>query len=376
MRFLGLFASWLLGLVFVFLFLLALFSRHWPASALALAAALLALPPVRSWAAHGWASRLPRWLPGLLIPLLFVLFVFVIFKGMGNKRSIYKTPEIRSRLMAIYDTRMEQWPVPYETRDIETEYGRVHVIICGPADGPPLVLLHASAMSSWSWLYNVEGLAARYRTYAVDTIGDAGKSVLADATRAPENGTDMARLYADILDKLGVERASFIGASQGGFIATNMAILKPDRVDKLVLCGPMGYGGTNASVLRILLTTMFPVKPLHASTLRWAFGDDPKVQEAVGEWFRLILEGVISRQPRPRVFSRAELSTLDLPVFLILGRRDGLVGHPRNSLSAAEAIRGLKVEILDTGHLVSAEKPEEFNRLVLEFLSGAGSVPK
>ena len=315
-------------------------------------------------------QRWPAWPAIVLIPVLFVLFLFLVFKGMGNKHSVYQTPEIERRLMAIYDAKMKDWPVPYESLDLATDYGTVHVIASGAKDAPALFLLHASAMSSWSWLYNVEALSARYRTYAVDTIGDAGKSVLADVDHAPADGAALAELYAGLMDRLGVTKASFIGASQGGFIATNIALHRPERVDKIVLSGPMGYGGTNASVLRILLTTIFPIKPFHAGTLRWAFGDDPRVQAAIGEWFRLILEGVISRQPRPRPFSGDELARLDCPVLLILGSRDGLVGNPERSKRAVKPIRDVRIEVLDTGHLVSAEKPSEFNRLVLNFLSG------
>ncbi len=371
MKTLGLVLGWAGGLFFLLLSALAVASRHLLASVFALAAAVLLLPPARSWIVDHGGSKLPGWLPALLVPVLLFLFVFVIFKGMGNKRSIYKTPEIETRLMAIYDARMGEWPVPYEIRDLDTEYGRVHVIVSGPEDGPPLFLLHASAMASWSWLYNVEGLNARFRTYAVDTIGDAGKSVLMDVARSPRDGPALAALYADIMDKLGIEKASFIGGSQGAFLSANMALHRPERVDKLVLCGPMGLGGTNASVLRILLTTMFPLKALHKSTVRWAFGDDPKVLAATEEWFRLILEGVISRQPRPRPFSPEELKSLKQPVLLVLGSRDGLVGSPARSMKAAQDIPDIRVEVLDAGHLVSAERPEEFNRLVLDFL-GSG----
>lgn len=367
-----LFLSWAGGILFVLLLVLAIASRHRLAAVLALAAAVLALPPTRSWIAGHGGARLPGWLPALLVPVLFFLFVFVIFKGMGNKRSIYKTPEIEARLMAIYAARMADWPVPYEARDIDTEYGRVHVIVSGPEDGPPLFLLHASAMASWSWLYNVDGLNARFRTYAVDTIGDAGKSVLADIARSPQDGPALAGLYADLMDKLGVEKASFMGGSQGAFLSANMALHRPERVDKLVLCGPMGLGGTNASVLRILLTTMFPLKAFHKSTIRWAFGDDPEVRAAIEEWFRLILEGVVSRQPRPRPFSPEELRSLKQPVLLVLGSRDGLVGSPARSMKAAQDIPDVRIEVLDAGHLVSAERPDEFNRLVLDFLGSGG----
>ncbi|MBD3289115.1 hypothetical protein GF337_09950 [candidate division KSB1 bacterium] len=96
-----------------------------------------------------------------------------------------------------------------------------------------------------------------------------------------------------------------------------MALYAPERVEKLVLCGPMGYTGTNSSVLRILFTTMFPAKPVRASATRWAFGDDPAINAAVGEWFETILTGVISRQARPTPFTQEQLQHLKMPVLLL-----------------------------------------------------------
>jgi pimeloyl-ACP methyl ester carboxylesterase len=170
------------------------------------------------------------------------------------------------------------------------------------------------------------------------------------------------------MDRLGIEKAYFIGASQGGFIATNIALLAPERVTKLILCGPMGYTGTTKSVLRILFTTMFPLKPIQQSATRWAFGDDPEIQQAVGGWFETILEGVISRQARPQPFSAGQLQSLKMPVLLLLGKRDGLVGNPEDARQLVRHIPDVRVEVLDTGHLISAEKPEQFNKLVCDFI--------
>lgn len=170
------------------------------------------------------------------------------------------------------------------------------------------------------------------------------------------------------MDTLGVQKACFIGASQCGFITTNIALYAPECVEKIILCGPMGYTGTNISVLRILFTTMFPLKPIQKSATIWAFGDDPAINKKVGEWFRLILEGVISRQARPQPFTPEQLQSINMPVLLLLGKRDGLVGNPENAVHFVRDIPKVQVEILDTGHLISAEKPAQFNKLIYEFI--------
>jgi len=269
--------NWIFGILFFILFLLNLFSKHYLSSIFVLIITVVLIPPLRQWTSDVISLPLPIWLRSLLIPGLFILSIFLIFKDMGNKYSIYKNSEIEKQLMKIYENRMAQWPVPYESRYINTQYGKVFVIISSPEDALPILLLHASAMASWSWLYNIKGLNKYYRTYAIDTIGDSGRSVLDDIVKYPNEGKSLAELYTELMDTLGIQEACFIGASQGGFISTNMALYAPERVEKLILCGPMGYTGTNISVLRILLTTMFPVKPIQKSTTRWAFGNDPEV---------------------------------------------------------------------------------------------------
>ncbi len=361
-------SNWIFTFFFLLLFLLSILSENYLPMIIILAGALLLLYPARKWTGKITNLSLPLWLRVISATIIFLLFLLTTFMGMGNKYSIYKNPEIKAGPMAIYDTRMEEWPVPYESRYLDTEFGKVHVIISGPEDAPPIFLLHASAMASWSWLYNIEGLNRHYRTYAVDTIGDAGRSELADINYYPSDGAALVELYQEIMDQLGVEKVSFIGASQGGFISTRMALQVPQRVNKLILCGPMGYGGTNISVLRIVLTTMFPLKPLQVSASRWAFGDNPAVQAAVGEWFELIIKGVVSRQASPMPFTPEQLNSLKMPVMVMLGTRDGLVGNPDYTKKMAQNIPDARIELLDTGHLISAERPDEFNRLISDFI--------
>jgi len=362
------FLNWIFGLLFFFLFILSLFSEHFLPSIFVIVISVLLIPPARQWIIDKSHFRLPLWQRSILIPLLFMIYIFLIFAGMGNPDSIYKNPEIEKKLMAIYDNRIAQWPVPFKTRYIHTQYGKVHIIISGSENAPSTLLLHASAMAGWSWLYNIEGLNQYYRTYAIDTIGDAGRSVLDDINTYPNDGKALSQLYTEIMDTLGIDKACLIGASQGGYIATNMALYNPERVQKIVLCGPMGYTGTNMSVLKILLTTMFPLEPIQKSATRWAFGDDPAINQAVGDWFRLILEGVISRQARPQPFTAEQLKRIKVPVLLLLGKRDGLVGDPENTKQLVRHIDHIQIEILDTGHLISAEKPEKFNRFVHNFI--------
>lgn len=56
--------------------------------------------------------------------------------------SAFKTLEGEARYLAAYDAALKLWPVPYDEIDISTRFGRTHVVVSGPNDAPPLVLLH------------------------------------------------------------------------------------------------------------------------------------------------------------------------------------------------------------------------------------------
>ena len=187
--------------------------------------------------------------------------------------------------------------------------------------------------------------------------------------RFPENGQALAKLYSEAAEKLGVERAYVVGASEGGFIGTNLALYAPSRVEKLVLLGPMGYSGTNSSILRIVLAQFFPLQSIQDSTFRWAFSDNPRLAEMFGEWFHLLMSGTFPQKARPTQFTAEQRQSLNLPVLFILGEKDKLVGDPGQMMLLVQDMPDVRIEVLDTGHLIGAEQPEQVNALILKFFN-------
>ncbi len=282
--------------------------------------------------------------------------------------TIYNSTEFEAKLMAIYDSRLKQWPIPYNSIFLDTSYGKVHVIISGPKDAPPVLLLHAAGMSASSWLYNIEGLNLHYRTYAIDNIGEVGKSALNDLDSFPNDGKALNDLYTEISDKLEVGNAYVIGASNGGFIATNYALYSPERVKKLVLLGPMGVTPATDSTIQKIEQSALPDTQLSPEDmLRWALGDNPRVLEAYGEWFGLVMGGTRPRVAAPIPFAPEQLQTISCPVLLILGEKDNLVGDPTKVKELAQNIPDIQIEILNSGHLISADQPYIVNNLIYEF---------
>lgn len=89
--------------------------------------------------------------------------------------------------------------MPFEEIDVETRLGPTHLIASGPPDAPPLLLLGSFAASATVWRVNVEALSQHFRTYAIDVIGQAGKS---RAMHPIRNRRDYAPWLGDVLDAL------------------------------------------------------------------------------------------------------------------------------------------------------------------------------
>ena len=64
-----------------------------------------------------------------------------------------------------------------------------------------------------------------------------------------------------------------------------------------------------------------------------------------------------------------ELGRVQAPVLLVLGEKDNLVGDPVKAGAYAQSIPDLRVEVLDTGHLIGVEQPQKVNELILEYFS-------
>ena len=357
--------GWLFSVIFAVLTVSMLLMNNWLPAAALLLVVLLVLPPISSLikARFGWPiSLLLRF---ALIAVL--LFVFAKLLTGGQRTSIYSSPEIEARFIELYDEKMKEWPVPYEDVFVDTGYGRVHVIVSGPEGAPPMLLLHASGVAAWSWKHNVEELNKGYRTYAIDLIGDAGKSKYADFQNIMKTGRDQAELYAEITDKLGVEKAYVVGASEGGFIGSNYALHFPERVEKLALLGPMGYSGALKSSLRIMFAQFFPLKPIQNNTFSWAFSDSAELKEEFGEWFPLLMSETFPAKVTPLPLSAEQRQSLEVPVMFVFGERDNLVGDSQAAKALVQDIPDVRVEIVEAGHLMGAEIPEQVNALIKIF---------
>src|SRR5690606_30256181 len=174
--------------------------------------------------------------------LPFAFMVRRYYKNMNPSHYPHARPERRGLLtphgqaayLVAYDAVVSHWPVPVESRDVPTPYGDTHVLVAG--SGTPIVLLHGLSATAASW-YAVAGeLAARHRVYAVDIMGEPGRSVH-DGAAISTTG-DLVDWLGAVLAGLELDRPHLAGHSFGGHLALRFALATPEHVDRLVLMEP------------------------------------------------------------------------------------------------------------------------------------------
>jgi pimeloyl-ACP methyl ester carboxylesterase len=277
-------------------------------------------------------------------------------------------------MLAVYDKAMKLWPIPYETRDISTRYGSTHVIISGPQDAPPLILLHCALMTSAIWSPIIEILSRDHRTYAVDVIGDVGRTV---PSNPPSTERDLADWLIEVYEGLGIDKAAVLAWSFGGFVATNFAIYEPDRVIKLGLLAPFAtFVKGGIGFLLGFIPFLFPTRAAarffeKKLCYRSNFGFKEH-SDILYERFRSAK--VLFKVP-PRVFTDSELQKLSMPIQLLIGEQEFLY----NSYAAIERAKQLLPEgdyelIEKCNHAIVSDRTDRVSARVIDFLNSDASV--
>ena len=287
---------------------------------------------------------------------------------MKKKLPIYTTAEGRAKYIAAYEAMFSLWKVPYEAIDVKTKFGTTHINVCGPADGYPLVLLHAAGLSSTAWFANIAGLSAHYRVYAVDVIGDAGKSI---AECLLEKRSDYAEWLKEVFDGLNIERCHLLGHSYGGWLTLNMALAHPDRLNKIVLLAPAAsiYPMGFMTQLGLRLGEL-KIRPPARFIFKMIAPKGAVFEETFIHLMEMVTRYCVPATMYPTVYTDKELKQIELPALLLIGAAEKIYNPQKAIKRAQQWMPGLTAEIIpNVGHTLNMEQPEIINTRILKFLS-------
>jgi pimeloyl-ACP methyl ester carboxylesterase len=264
---------------------------------------------------------------------------------------------------------LHEWSVTYQTRDIVTQHGITHVISCEESPSFPLFLLHAGYASSTMWFPNILELSQHRMVYAIDTIGEPGKSIPAHSLPSKQ---DMADWLIGVMDGLGVSQADFVGLSRGGWLATNLAILAPQKVRRLCLLSPAAsfvslnkfFSLVASSVMRLRMNIV-----LRTALYSWV-AKGFKINPAFEKQFIIGLKywmypkvGIM-----PVAFEDDELLKLSMPALMLIGGEDRLNSQP-SIQRARKLVPHLQAEVIPlAGHFLCMDQASIVNAKILEFL--------
>lgn len=286
---------------------------------------------------------------------------------MKKKLPIFTTSDGRAKYMSAYESMFSLWKVPYDSVEVRTSYGSTHINVSGPGDGYPLVLLHAAGLSSTAWFANIAELSANQRVYAVDVIGDAGKSV---ADRLMLRRTDYAQWLREVFDELNIESGSLLGHSYGGWLTLNMALAYPERLQKIVLLAPAASIYPMNLLTNLGLRLPFKIRPPARFVFKMIASKGTVFKETFIHLMEMVTRYCVPATMFPTVYSEEELRQVELPALLLIGAGEKIY-NPKKALRRAQRLMpNLTAEIIpNVGHTLTMEKPEIINSRILEFLS-------
>ena len=238
-----------------------------------------------------------------------------------------------------------------------------------------LVLIHGFLGGTGYWVPLTTAANDLFDIVAVDLPGFAGSAGIP----APDSIAGLSGCVVDLMDHLDIQRFSIVGFSMGGMVAMQTALDHAKRIEKLVLYGTSASGD---------LPNRFESWDASIERMRTQ-GVEATADKTVRSWF---LEGeahpyyAVCREacrgasaPSCMKLMRAmqvwtvkdRLREITAPTLVIVGDKDRST-KPAESVAIREGIPGSQLCVLpNAAHGLHMEKPDLFNRVVLDFLGGA-----
>ncbi len=273
--------------------------------------------------------------------------------------------------------------------EIDVVGARVNYVEMG--EGPPLLFVHGLSGAWQNFLENIPYFARTHRVIAVDLPGFGSSPMPPWQISIPAYG----RFLRDFCERLGIGRCSLVGNSMGGFIATEVAITEPERVDDLVLISAAGVTWARARheaaemVARVgraatPVLMRFQMQGIRRPGLRRAYFQgvfyDPNSLRREMLW-----ENVVPALQSPGYYDalttlwgydiRHRLEEIGVPTLIVWGRNDRVVPVPAAFSYKKRIGDNAELVIFDRcGHTPQIERPVRFNRMLEDFLVRQGDL--
>lgn len=241
-----------------------------------------------------------------------------------------------------------------------------------------VVFVHGAGGSSSIWFKQIKAYKKYFNVLLVDLRGHGkSKDLMQKYYEDKYTFKLISNDILDVLDKVGIEKAHFVGVSLGTIIIRTIGEMSPDRVESMVMSGAVTRLNIRSRFLvwvghifkkvvpfmwlyKLFAWIILPRKRHSESRLLFIREAKKLYQKEFLKWFNMTKE----INPLLRYFREKELP---IPTLYVMGSEDYLFLPPVEKIVAENKQSFLKV-IEKCGHVCNVEQPEIFNRLSIQFL--------
>lgn len=267
---------------------------------------------------------------------------------------------------------------------IEVDGATIHFQGFGETSNPTMILIHGYTASTYVWKTVAPMLAEKdFHVVAVDLLGFgySDKPAWFEYTIAAQ-----ARMVERLMNRLGIGRATIIGSSYGGAVASTLALDYPERVEKLILVGAVCNDEVlDNPLLKIAaipllgeLLTPFVLDSKLLSKTRMKETLAPDAHHLIdAERVESVMRPLKARDAHHSVLAsarnwdanriQADVHLINQPTLLIWGENDSVIPLHNGECLYDAMLNSRLVVLKDCGHLPQEEKPERFVELVSDF---------
>jgi pimeloyl-ACP methyl ester carboxylesterase len=231
----------------------------------------------------------------------------------------------------------------------------IYYEVYGEGQGDPVILLHSGLGNGDYFVNQIPPLAEQHEVVVMDSRGH-GRSSFDDT---PISYELMASDVVALMDHLGIDKASIVGWSDGGIIGLELAIHHPERLNKVVAYGAnFDPTGVRLDINENAYWNAFVERDAQ---------DYQKLSPHPERWEEF-LENISHMWATEPNYTEEQLGSITTPILILDGAKEEAIDLNQTKLMAL-LIPGAELMIIpDTGHFAMMEKPDEFNRIVLDFL--------
>lgn len=253
--------------------------------------------------------------------------------------------------------------------------------------GEPVVLIPGFASGAWAWNWQVEDLSKQFQVVTFDPRGISQSKIYGEKS-VISSMRDFAEDVSRLLDYLKIEKAHILGASFGGFVAQEFALVFAERLNKLILACTSFGGANHVAPDSEVLAAFVATDDLNKAERIRKFmipaflpGFREKRGDIIEKVCRMREQNIVPEniylaqlQAATTFDLERQAANIEAETLVLTGDADPVV-PPQNSYNLAAAIPNATLKVIKgASHLFFVERADEFNQTVKKFLQENESI--